>query len=84
MEIPLTFRHLPEGVGHCEWVGLRPRKLQVGADQKLVERGVDVDFDEVEKLNSWSDTNTASHLPGLASFYDKGMLNTWGIYDAVI
>lgn len=46
----------PEGV-HW-WVGLRrPRKLWAGVGQKRVERGADADVGEVEKLNSWSETN---------------------------
>ena len=44
----------------------RPRKLWVGVGQKRVERGADADVGEVEKLNSWSETNHGLTFAGLA------------------
>ena len=46
----------------------RPRKLWVGVGQKRVERGADADVGEVEKLNSWSETNQSLTFAGLAFF----------------
>ena len=64
---------LPEGVRGW-WVGRwRPRKLWAGVGQKQVERGADADVGEVEKLNSWSETNHGLTFAGLAFFlFDKG------------
>ena len=51
----------------------RPRKLWAGVGQKQVERGADADVGEVEKLNSWSETNHGLTFAGLAFFlFDKG------------
>ena len=59
---------LPEGVRGW-WVGRwRPRKLWAGVGQKRVERGADADVGEVEKLNSWSETNQSLTFAGLAFF----------------